>query len=437
MAQGSAIRPLLPWIEVLRVDQRALNNLSLCSGGAGLDLGLELALGSLRTVCWVEWEAFACEYLATAMEAGCLVQAPLWTDLRTFDGRPWRGVVDCLTAGYPCQPFSVAGKRRGQDDPRHLWPHVRRVIGEVEPSIVFLENVPGHFSPGFAQVAADLESMGYEVAAGLFTAEEVGASHRRERLFILAVAQSDQLPAGSGCQQAGDEKRRCGDGGESTPLSERPSSNGWIAPADQALADHQGERWREGRAEPEGRKGQPVSSDAGVALAHAAHDHRRGGVGRAEEGTGADGLGRRRSASRGPELADPEGRGTVPVQQPGRSCRALPLRDDMADAIHAGLSDAQQPGLPAAAQCRLETGPAVEQFCFPQLFPPRPDDFDRWREVLGIDGALAPAQSAVRLLADGLAEDRARWLRLYGNGVVPLQAAYAFCSLWAALRLGR
>ena len=104
-------------------------NLSLCSGGGGLDLGLELALGSVSTVCWVEWEAFAIEYLAARMEEGCLAPAPLWTDLRTFDGKPWRGVVDTLTAGYPCQPFSTAGKRRGEDDPRHLWPHVRRIVG--------------------------------------------------------------------------------------------------------------------------------------------------------------------------------------------------------------------------------------------------------------------------------------------------------------------
>ena len=106
----------------------------------------------------------------------------------------------------------------------------------------------------------------------------------------------------------------------------------------------------------------------------------------------------------------------------------------LADAIHAGLSDAQQPGFPATAQRGLETRATVEQFCFPQLFPPRPDELDRWREVLEIDDALAPAQPALRLLADGLAEDRARWLRLYGNGVVPLQAAYAFISLWSALR---
>ena len=211
----------------MNVDQ--LTNLSLCSGGGGLDLGLELALGSLRTVCWVEWEAFAIEYLAAAMEAGCLVQTPLWTDLRTFDGRPWRGIVDTLTAGYPCQPFSVAGKRRGEGDPRHLWPHVCRVIGEVEPAIVFLENVPGHLSLGFEKVACDLQAMGYAVAAGLFTAEEVGASHRRERLFI--VAQSDLLSAGGGCQQTDDEERRYPDLGGSTTLSQRPPSHGGAATA--------------------------------------------------------------------------------------------------------------------------------------------------------------------------------------------------------------
>jgi site-specific DNA-cytosine methylase len=165
-----------------------IHTLSLCSGGAGLDLGLELALGAVRTVCWVEWEAFAIEYLASAMQAGCLAQAPIWTNLRTFDGRPWRGVVDCITAGYPCQPFSLAGKRRGQADPRHLWPHVCRVIEEVEPTLVFLENVPGHLTLGFDEVARDLESLDYKVAAGLFTAEEVGASHKRERLFTLGVA---------------------------------------------------------------------------------------------------------------------------------------------------------------------------------------------------------------------------------------------------------
>ncbi len=169
-----------------RVDDRSTNILSLCTGGGGLDLGVELAVPNARVVCGVEWEASACGYLAAAMEAGCLDPFPVWSDLRSFDGRPWRGVVDLVTAGYPCQPFSVAGKRRGADDPRHLWPHVARIILESDPAIVFLENVGGHLRLGFEQVGDELRAMGYRVAAGLFTAEEVGAPHRRERLFILA-----------------------------------------------------------------------------------------------------------------------------------------------------------------------------------------------------------------------------------------------------------
>ena len=99
--------------------------------------------------------------------------------------------VDILSAGYPCQPFSVAGRRLGAADPRHLWPHVARIVGEVEPPFVFLENVAHHLRLGFPEVAGDLVGLGYRLAAGLFTAAEVGAPHRRERLFILAHREGD------------------------------------------------------------------------------------------------------------------------------------------------------------------------------------------------------------------------------------------------------
>ena len=95
------------------------------------------------------------------------------------------------SAGYPCQPFSVAGRRLGAADPRHLWPHVARIVGEVEPPFVFLENVAHHLRLGFPEVAGDLVGLGYRLAAGLFTAAEVGAPHRRERLFILAHREGD------------------------------------------------------------------------------------------------------------------------------------------------------------------------------------------------------------------------------------------------------
>ena len=168
------------------MDLHPFRILSLCSGVGGIELGFKLAEPTARTICYVEIEAFACEILARRMEEKRLDEAPIWTNLKTFDGKPWRGVVDCITGGYPCQPFSVAGKKLGDKDPRHLWPEIKRLIEEIEPPICFFENVGGHLRLGFEEVANDLQCLGYKVKAGLFTAAEVGAPHKRERLFILA-----------------------------------------------------------------------------------------------------------------------------------------------------------------------------------------------------------------------------------------------------------
>ena len=108
----------------------------------------------------VERETFAAATLVARMEDAALDRAPVWDDVASFDGRPWRGAVDIVTAGYPCQPFSVAGKRRGAEDPRHLWPHVARIVGETEPPFVFLENVAHHLRLGFPEVAGGLVGMG-------------------------------------------------------------------------------------------------------------------------------------------------------------------------------------------------------------------------------------------------------------------------------------
>ena len=160
--------------------------LSLCAGAGGLDLGLRLTVPDARTVCYVENEVTACGVLVSRMEEKSLDPAPLWTDLRTFDGKPWSGAVDWVIGGYPCQPFSNAGRRLGANDPRHLWPEVRRIVSEVQPQYCFFENVGAHLRLGFYEVATDLQSMGYTVAATLLKASEVGAPHGRERLFILA-----------------------------------------------------------------------------------------------------------------------------------------------------------------------------------------------------------------------------------------------------------
>ena len=194
--------------------------LSLCAGYAGLDLGLHIAEPHYRTVAYVEREAHAAATLVARMEEAALAAAPVWDDLKSFDGSAWRGRVHIITAGYPCQPFSVCGKRQGDADPRHLWPDVARIAGEVEPDWLFAENVEGHLNLGFAEVVEQLHAMGYACKAGLFTAREVGASHRRRRLFLLANAnrkrrgllsgyadQRRQHPASQSIRHLGNELR--------------------------------------------------------------------------------------------------------------------------------------------------------------------------------------------------------------------------------------
>ncbi len=150
----------------------------------------------MRTVVYVEVEAFACANLVAKIEAGKLDAAPIWTDIKTFDGGPFRETIHLITAGYPCQPFSVAGKRQGTDDPRHLWPHIERIVQAIRPVWCFFENVPGHLTIGFPEVYRSLRLMDYKVEAGLFTAAECGAPHKRERLFILANSQHSGLCSG-------------------------------------------------------------------------------------------------------------------------------------------------------------------------------------------------------------------------------------------------
>lgn len=188
-----------------------MNGMSLCAGIGGLDLGLHLACDGYRTICYVEKEAYCQDILFARMADGLLDRGPLWDDLITFDARQWKGLVDIVHGGYPCQPFSVAGKRRGAADQRHLWPDIARIVRECEPEWCFFENVAGHLTLGFDVVARDLEAMGYRVAAGLFTAAEVGAPHRRQRLYILARRQQGDSVADAGrIGEHADEPRRSG-----------------------------------------------------------------------------------------------------------------------------------------------------------------------------------------------------------------------------------
>ena len=139
----------------------ALRALHLCSGYGGFELALR-SVARVRTVAHVERDAYAAAVLVERMGQARLDQAPVWDDLVTFDGGPWRGRVDLITAGFPCQPFSSAGRQRGVDDDRWLWPDIARIIRDVGPRFVLLENVPQLVRLGLPHVLADLADLGFD-----------------------------------------------------------------------------------------------------------------------------------------------------------------------------------------------------------------------------------------------------------------------------------
>ena len=169
--------------------------ISFCAGYGGIERGLELAGIEHRVLAYVEIEAFAIANLVAKMEQGELVPAPIYTDLKTFPSDLFRDSVDIITGGYPCQPFSVAGKAQAFDDPRHLFPYILDHVRTIRPAQCFFENVEGHINRGLESVLQDLEGAGYDSTWGIFSAEEVGAPHQRKRIFILANS------SGAGRQQ--------------------------------------------------------------------------------------------------------------------------------------------------------------------------------------------------------------------------------------------
>jgi len=164
-----------------------VNELALFAGAGGGILGGHL-LG-WRTVCAVEFDPYARDVLLARQNDGCLPPFPVWDDVRTFDGRPWRGAVDVVSGGFPCQDISTAGgaNRQGIDGERSgLWREMARIIGEVRPRFAFVENSPALTFRGLGRVLGDLAELGLHARWGEFSAADVGARHERPRIWIVA-----------------------------------------------------------------------------------------------------------------------------------------------------------------------------------------------------------------------------------------------------------
>ena len=182
-----------------------LNELALFAGAGGGILGGILC--GFRTVCAVEWDAHARQCLMARQNDGCLEPFPIWDDVQTFDGKPWSGMVDIVTGGFPCQDISSAGSGAGIDGERSgMWSHMARIVGEVQPRFVLVENSPLLVGRGLVRVLGDLAEMGYDARWGVVGAVHAGAPHQRERIWIVADnpllrsaragQQSDERPGG-------------------------------------------------------------------------------------------------------------------------------------------------------------------------------------------------------------------------------------------------
>ena len=162
-----------------------MNELHLFAGVGGGILG-GMLLGH-TCVCAVEIDSYCRKILLQRQRDGILPKFPIWDDVRTFDGRPWRGKIDCICGGFPCQDISVAGKGAGLDGERSgLWREFARIIGEIRPRYALLENSPMLAVRGLGRVLGDLAETGYNARWLVMGADDVGAPHRRKRIWILA-----------------------------------------------------------------------------------------------------------------------------------------------------------------------------------------------------------------------------------------------------------
>ena len=179
------------------LSEEVVNELALFAGAGGGILGGRI-LG-WTTIGAVEIEEYPRRVLLQRMRDGALKPFPIWDDVSTFDGRPWRGVVDVISGGFPCQDISAAGKGAGIRGERSgLWGEMARIVGEVRPRYVLVENSPMLTSRGLGCVLGDLASLGYDARWGVLGARHAGAPHQRDRIWILACdPYSESEPAKS------------------------------------------------------------------------------------------------------------------------------------------------------------------------------------------------------------------------------------------------
>ena len=413
---------------------KAITHLSLCSGYEGIGRGLRSVLPNLREIAYVEREGFPIANLVAKMEQGSLDQAPIFTDVKTFPYGKFRGCVDILSGGFPCQPFSAAGQRKATDDPRHLFPYIRDGIRECKPRIVFLENVAGIVSAKTADgesvlqyVLRELEGLGYRATAGVFSAEEVGAPHQRKRVFIMGYATSSR------CSESRDGK------------DSRTTSQGEINIGDGEGGQAKG--WMQ-----ESKRGRNATTE----LAHSQNLGRGGWTHR--NGNDSDGVSKQEASEQSNFRSKTQGRSGDSRREMAHSCYEG-LQGGKLDTAHYGGDSEPEGSHGSATQCGAQEWPArptepQHDWEAPRVVSDSKGKQSASRDNRGESNACGESEqieprggnSGSLRKSDGQAKsrlggatngstDRVDRLRLLGNGVVPATAATAFKVLINRLQI--
>lgn len=415
-----------------------MNGLALCAGIGGLELGLRIAVEGYRTVGYCERDTGAASTLVARMVNQTLDQAPVWDDIETFPSEIYRGKVDIILGGYPCQPWSSCGKRQGTKDDRWIWPAIAEIIRSIKPGLILLENVPGIRNGGLHYVLRDLAAAGYNAEWDVFSCAEVGATHLRKRLFTLAYSPSFLREwALSRRDRGGRPKEAIRGSGSDLPevvnssdrseqIHERPASEGWelrerIPRASGVpMADSQGVR---------GVRREIQEGDYDQALSGREADNPESVYARSvvdssnvRERRKEDIRGKRREESAAQDSGGSRGRERPVAVNSGLYPRHY-CPNELRDGKVKGVS---------CKDC-----PADLQ----EYWPPGPRETEEWREVLRRDPEIKPAvcrgpngsAEAVDSSTLAFATDR---LRLLGNAVSPLAGAFAFsCLLRRAIKV--
>jgi len=190
------------WIDLINYDNNLnqMNELSLFTGAGGGLLASKIL--NHKVIGYVEYNEHCQKVISQRIKDGCIDKAPIFADVHEFlhsgAAREYRGFADVVSAGFPCQPFSVSGNGKAENDERNKWPETIGIIRAVRPKIVWLENVPGLLNHRYIQrIFGDLAESGYNTRWCCLSAAEVGAEHVRDRLWVLAYTDSAQLKGGS------------------------------------------------------------------------------------------------------------------------------------------------------------------------------------------------------------------------------------------------